>query len=262
MSEEKSYTKKDLAEQIIKLGIKKSDTVIIHTSMKAIGNVEGGADTVLDVFIEYLKDDGLFLVPGHTYKEVRKTLLYDVKNTVPCVGIIATLACKRKDGIRSLHPTHSMIAFGKKAQKYVLGEEKCQSPTSPGGCWSRLSAIDAKIFLIGVGQNKNTFIHSVDEKYNLHRLSENILPIKTITKNKKIIDTPCRVFNHTAEDLSVSNNFEKFTTVFENQGAIKYGRFGDAEVQVCSARKIEDILTILIKSSSKDLFIDNDPIDL
>ena len=30
------------------MGIKPSDTVIIHSSMKSIGDVEGGADTVID----------------------------------------------------------------------------------------------------------------------------------------------------------------------------------------------------------------------
>ena len=49
------YTKNDLIGQIEALGIRSNDTVCIHSSMKAIGEVEGGADTVLDAFIHYLK---------------------------------------------------------------------------------------------------------------------------------------------------------------------------------------------------------------
>lgn len=64
------YTKQDLKDSIIKIGIRPTDTLFIHSSMKAIGQVEGGADTVLDAFIEYLKDDGLLIFPTHTWKQI------------------------------------------------------------------------------------------------------------------------------------------------------------------------------------------------
>ena len=59
------YTKADLQSDLRKMGVRPDDTVLIHTSMKAIGMVEGGADAVIDAFCEYLTD-GLFLVPTHT----------------------------------------------------------------------------------------------------------------------------------------------------------------------------------------------------
>ena len=251
------YNKEYLINQIKEMGIEPTDTVVIHSSMKAIGDVEGGADTILDVFIEYLKD-GLFLVPAHTYKESRKTLIYDVEKSIPCVGIIPTLAIKRKDGKRSLHPTHSMVAFGKNAEEYIKGEETKQSPTPSGGAWGRLADVDAKILLIGVGQDKNTYIHSVDEENNKQRLSEEVLPIKTVLKDGQVIDTPCRKFNHTKEDTSVSHNFGKFEKIFYEKGAIEYGEFGDAKVQVCSAKKIREVLEELIRANKdKDMFIDD-----
>ena len=42
------YNYEELIEQIKNMGIKPSDTVIIHSSMKSIGDVEVGADTVID----------------------------------------------------------------------------------------------------------------------------------------------------------------------------------------------------------------------
>ena len=63
------YTKEALKAQLKQMGIKPTDTVVIHTSMKAIGDVEGGPDGVLDAFCEYLSD-GLFLVPTHTWDDI------------------------------------------------------------------------------------------------------------------------------------------------------------------------------------------------
>ena len=58
-----NYTKKQLTDMIRRMGIQPDDSVMIHASMKSIGNVEGGADTVLDAWMEYLSE-GLFMMPA------------------------------------------------------------------------------------------------------------------------------------------------------------------------------------------------------
>lgn len=103
--------------------------------------LRGGADTVIDAFKDYLAEEGLLLIPALTYKETRKTLLFDIENTVPCIGNIPTFATKRKDGIRSINPTHSIMAFSKKAAEYVVGEENLASQTAKGGCFDRIHHI-------------------------------------------------------------------------------------------------------------------------
>ena len=161
------FTKEYLKSQIKAMGIKSDDTVLIHTSYKAIGEVEGGIDGLIDTFKEYLRE-GLFIVPTHTWAVVtRENPIYDVKTTIPCIGAVATVAAFRKDGIRSLHPTHSVWATGKNAKEFIMGEENAQTPAPVGGVWSRLSDMGAKILLIGVGNNRNTFIHAVDEMAKL-----------------------------------------------------------------------------------------------
>lgn len=252
------YSYDDLIEQIKKVGIKPSDTVIIHSSMKSIGDVDGGADTVIDAFKDYLAEEGLFLIPTLTYKKTRKTLLFDVENTVPCIGIIPTLAIKRKDGIRSINPTHSIMAFGKKAKEYVEGEEGLKSPTAKGGCFDRLADVNAKILLIGVGQEKNTFIHAIDEKNNLHRVSEKEYLIKSKLIDGSIIDTPHHPLKHTKEDVSVSHHFPKFEKILYQKGAIEYNTFCDAKIQICDAKKMQEVIEELIRLNvGYDLFIDD-----
>ena len=59
------FTIEELKEQIRAMGIEQDDTVLIHTSMRAVGPVENGAHGVIDAFCQVLSD-GLFLVPTHT----------------------------------------------------------------------------------------------------------------------------------------------------------------------------------------------------
>ena len=149
------------------IGIQPDDTVLIHTSMRSLGAVEGGCDGLIDGFISYLTD-GLFLVPTHTWANVGvRNPVFDVRTTVPCIGALPTVAAFRKDGVRSLHPTHSLTAFGRRAAEFVRGEENATSPCPAGGVWQRLYDEDAKILLIGVGLDKNTYIHAVDEMLDL-----------------------------------------------------------------------------------------------
>ena len=161
------YTKEELKRQMAEMGLKSTDTVLIHISLKAVGETENGADGIIDAFCEYLSD-GLFLVPTHTWDNVNaKNPVYDVRTAVPCIGTLPKIAAKRPDGVRSLHPTHSIWACGKGAAEYVKCEACAPTPATPGGAWHRLAEVGAKILLIGVGNEKNTFIHSIEEEFGI-----------------------------------------------------------------------------------------------
>ena len=74
--------KQDINAQMSQMGLKPTDTVVIHTSMRAIGEVEGGPDGLIDAFCEYLCD-GLFIVPTHSWDDVvPENPYYDVCNNI------------------------------------------------------------------------------------------------------------------------------------------------------------------------------------
>ena len=57
-----SYTKLDLLQGLADMGLTGQETILIHSSMKSIGPVDGGADTVLDALMEFFRP-GLLLLP-------------------------------------------------------------------------------------------------------------------------------------------------------------------------------------------------------
>lgn len=64
------YTRKDLQNQLKGMSLRPTDSILIHSSMKAMGNIEGGADTVLDALMEYFHR-GFFCFPrihGHRWE--------------------------------------------------------------------------------------------------------------------------------------------------------------------------------------------------
>lgn len=60
-----AYTKADLKHDLVAMGLTGNETILIHSSMKSIGPVEGGADTVLDALMEFFAE-GLLLLPTHS----------------------------------------------------------------------------------------------------------------------------------------------------------------------------------------------------
>ncbi len=101
------YTKEELKQQLRNVGLTGKETILIHSSMKAIGEVEGGADIVLDAWMEYFAE-GLLLLPTHTWANVNaQHPVYDYRNTPSCVGLLTNLFRQREGVVRSLHPTHS-----------------------------------------------------------------------------------------------------------------------------------------------------------
>ena len=158
-----NYTRLELQNQLKEMDLYPTDTVLVHSSMKSMGEVEGGADTVLDALMEYFSV-GLLLLPTHTWAQMGEEYReFDPVQEDACVGILPNLFRKRPGVCRSLHPTHSMAAYGAGAAEYIAGEEACNTPCTPGGCYDRLKDINGRILLVGVTHARNTYIHSVEE---------------------------------------------------------------------------------------------------
>ncbi|MBQ2284063.1 MAG: AAC(3) family N-acetyltransferase [Clostridia bacterium] len=246
------FTKEQLKRQITNMGIKSCDTVLIHTSYKSVGEVEGGIDGFIDAFKEYLCD-GLFIIPTHTWDNVTKeSPVFDVKTTIPCIGAVPAVAAFRKDGIRSLHPTHSVWAVGSGAEEFVKGEEFAETPAPVGGCWSRLADLGAKILLIGVGNNRNTFIHAVDEMANLDdRLAPKPWDITVVDYKGNKVTHPYR--NH---HNAGSENFGNFEKMFIAMGVQTRGKLGNADVKICDAKKCTDVLLKLYSRVRENLCLE------
>lgn len=255
-------TKNDIISFLKSCGIKHNDAVTIHCSLRSIGKIENGADGLIDAFCEYLSD-GLFIVPTHTWAGVSKeNPFYDVKTSVPCIGVLAKIAAFRPDAVRSLHPTHSVAVFGKGASDFVKGEEKCASPAPPGCALSRLYEKNGKILLIGVGHERNTYLHAVDERLNItNRLNPDTFIIKIKNENGDTVESP-PFHTHFTKGINTccSDFYPNYKEAFDHFGAVTYSKLGNAAVYCCDAKKMTDIVKLLWENSDHDLCVSDEKI--
>lgn len=232
------YTKRDLKDHLRDMGLKPTDAVMVHSSMKAIGQVQGGADTVLDALMEYF-EPGLLMLPAHTWAQMNDSYnVFDPETEPACVGLLPNMFMKRPGVVRSLHPTHSIAAYGPGAEAYVAGEIDCTTPCTPGGCWERLRSAGAKILLIGVTHTRNTYIHAVEESLNVpERIAEKPVDFMVVMPDgtRKAVQ---QYRHYNAKEPHVSDHYDKLKQAFFETGAAVQARFGDAQSILCSCEGV------------------------
>lgn len=259
------YTKEQLKTDLKQMGLAPTDSIMIHSSCKSIGEVEGRADGILDALMEFFSE-GLLMLPTHTWAQMGTDhSVFDPETEPACVGILPNLFRKRPGVIRSLHPTHSIAAYGRGtvhgicAADFVKGEENCTTPCMPGGCWDRLRTVHAKIILIGVTHARNTFIHAVEEILDVpERLTEQ--PVEFQIKMPDGSLKPIRMHRHyNRHTAHISEAFDKLMDAYFETGAAVRTTFGDANCILCDANRIFEV-TKEVLSHEINCFIDREEI--
>src|SRR5690625_358277 len=251
------YSEEDLLTQLKDMNIDQSRTIIVHSSMKSIGDVEGGADTVLDAFSNFMKN-GLLVFPTHTWADVNKNQpKFYVETSPSYIGILTEKFRKRPNVIRSLHPTHSVAALGKDAKSFTAGDERFDTPCARGSAWGKLLDRQGQIMLVGVDLRRCTFIHGIEEWMDVPgRMTDHHEQLYTVLPDGTKISVPQR--RHTG--LAWSEHYWKVEEVLAKRGAITYGKFGDADVLVCDTVKMHRDISKML-AIDLDLFGDNEPLD-
>lgn len=257
-------TKEKLYSSLEKLGILPSDTVIMHTSLKKIGKIEGGAEALLDWLVEYFtRGGGLFCVPTHTWHLLlQNTPTLDLTKNESVCGVFTQIAAAHKNAVRSLHPTHSMVVFGRDACQFIEREKNSVTMVSPSGCYGAFYEACGKILLVGVGQDKNTYLHSVEERLGVPNRNDTKLTKTTIKHPDGRIEER-EIYQLLAEGIEdVSYNYPNYEPAFRYHGCIKDGFIGEAKTEACDAARIYEVMKMIFeRSSGRELLAKSLPID-
>lgn len=159
------HTIQQMKEDLRTLGLRAGDTVMMHASFKALGGIERDADGVFEALFDVLGEDGTLILPAFSYMSVTPDApTFDRAHTPSCVGYLPEYFRTRVSGVvRSLHPTHSCCAKGKRADELVRDHERDLTPVGPHSPIAKLPRMDGKILILGSHPNSNTALHGVEE---------------------------------------------------------------------------------------------------
>ena len=141
-----------------RLGVPRGGLVMVHSSLRSLGHVVGGADTVMAALLEALGPEGTLVVPTFTYPLAREPgFVFDPLRTPSLMGAISDAARRHPKARRSIHLWHSVAAIGPLAEAIVTsGGESAWDADSP---MRQIRDRDGRYLLLGVPYQNLTAVH-------------------------------------------------------------------------------------------------------
>ena len=153
-----------LVNDLLTLGVRTGGVLLVHSSLRALGVLPGGAESVIRSLLAALGPDGTLLMPALSYASVRSSRpVFDARQTPSCVGALSEVFRTRPGTLRSIHPTHSVCATGRLAGDLLGDHERDTTPCGPNSPFAGLPAVHGQILFLGCGLRPNTSMHAVEE---------------------------------------------------------------------------------------------------
>ena len=160
----KTYSESDLLSGLKGLGIRRGDTVLVHSSLFSFGAMQKGPETFFTALEKAVGGNGTVVFPSFAYNTTRDypDAPYDAASTPARIGDLPELFWKRPGVLRSCHPSHGLAAKGAHAA-WIIADNLPYSPYDIRGAFGKLYELDAKILMAGCGLAANSTMHVIED---------------------------------------------------------------------------------------------------
>jgi aminoglycoside N3'-acetyltransferase len=164
----RAYLPADLERSLRRMSIQAGDTLLVHSAFGTMLGFQGSPSALLNVFRKVLGPTGNLMMVSLPYLTstsdyLRTGPVFDVRSTPSKMGLVSETLRRQPAVYRSLHPTHSVLASGPRAEWIVAGHERCVHACGAGSPYERLLALDGKVLFFGVSEFHFTFHHYLED---------------------------------------------------------------------------------------------------
>ena len=241
---------KELTSGFKKVGLVDGDVLLVHSSFKSFGGVEGGPKTVIRALGKAIGKEGTLIVPTYTFEfcdQFNKTGqgLFDLKKSPSEMGIITEMVRKMPKSIRSVNPIYSMAAIGKRAAEITSADED-KNVFGEKSIFSKLFQLNAKIMIIGLNYNKAmTFFHYIEHVVGCdYRYPKQFCGL---IKNGKY--TYKDGYTMDVRHKNIVTDVDAMGEVLEKNGIVQKTKIGQSEIKLLSAK---DVFRVTAKEMKKN----------
>jgi len=195
--ESKHYECADLVKYFHASGLRRGDAILIHSSLRSLGYIKGGAKTVIEALMQTVGEEGTLLFPTFTIDaSMQNTLsndqyIFDPETSPSTVGSITNAFLKFEGVSRSIHPTHSVAAWGKNATYITSEHYQLESNFGVGTPFGKFLELNGYVMGLGVNYGPITFYHTYED-HNLEKFPEVYYPTKyksRVKDNGTVVET-------------------------------------------------------------------------
>jgi aminoglycoside 3-N-acetyltransferase len=233
----------NVAADLEQLGLAAGARVVVHSSLRQIG---AGAAEAVAALVDVVGPRGLLVVPTFTYTTDR----FDPATTPGRSGALAEELRRRPGAVRSLHPTHSVAAFGDGAAELCEGHET-HAATDVDTPLDRLAAGGGYVLLLGVGHVADTTAHVGEFHAEAPYLE---IPFSPDWPREHEIVVGREVMRVAYDRFpGCSRAFGALERGLRASGAIRDGRVGRAQAQLVDGSAVVDETVALLRGDASAL---------
>src|SRR5581483_373528 len=260
------WTESQLVEDLRDLGLTEGASVLVHSSLRAIGKMEQGAETLVRAFRRVLGPSGTLMVPTFTFdhsdpagwrhpptspaelERLRaEAPVFDPETSpteVRWMGVFPEVVRKQPDAKRSHHPVVSFAAVGANAE-FLTQNAPFHYPLGSESPIARLHQLGGKILLLGVGHKSNSALH----------LAEVWANVPYIHRSVKLKTGP-RAWTVMHGSPECSEGFGKIEPLLRQSRILKSGYIGNAPSQLMRVRQLISMAIALLQGDGAALLCD------
>jgi len=228
-------TFEQLADGFRNLGVEAGDTLLVHSSYKSLGEVEGGPQTVIHALETTLGAAGTLIMPTFNF-DFNKGVPWDVRKTRSKMGALTEVVRVDPRAKRVFHPFYSFAVLGKHAE--MLGNLRYKSAYERNSVFGKLRDLDGKIMVIGLSYNDSmTFFHHIEQMEGVdYRFLKQFTGEVTDENGNTYTDT----FEMLVRDIDkgVMTMVNPMGALMEQAGIVKIRKIGEADVKLMKANEV------------------------
>jgi aminoglycoside 3-N-acetyltransferase len=265
------YSMDELANGFRTLGIRAGDTVMLHASVRAVGEVAGGPDQIHLALKSVLTPEGTLMMYASCpryYDEVGRGHLTieqerDILEKLPLFDPLTARSDRDNGTLVEFLRTYpdsgvnrhvARFVFWGKQSEHLMSSQPWNYAFGPDSPLERFLMLDGKIVLLGSDHDAVTFLHYVEHIADF--------PGKRIARYQvPVMENGCRVWRAMEEfdtsgdgvhanwpDRFFAKIIDSLLTKTRNNGA----RVGNAMTYILSARELLDFALPLMKAVAED----------
>ncbi|UCE66020.1 MAG: AAC(3) family N-acetyltransferase [Candidatus Zixiibacteriota bacterium] len=237
-----SYDKNQFKDALLKLSVRKGDTIFLHSSFSFFNGFRGNPQDIINCLIEIIGEEGNLLMVSMSYTSsaydyLKRNPIFDVRRTPSKMGIISEIFRRKKGVLRSASATHPVLVFGKDAEWFVKDHERCLIPCGKDTPFEKFRIKNGKILHFNVPfHNGFTFIHYLEDlikdELSFPLYDKEPIPVRILDHTGKEIEIKICVFS---ERTVRTRRVKVLGDYFNKHKILKYRRIGKTKLMLVSA---------------------------
>lgn len=237
------YSKKDIIQALLKVGVCKDDNIFVHSNLGFFGKLKDGiskedyCNAFKEAILEVIGINGTLVVPAFSYSFCNNEV-YDKNKIVGVRGMFSEFIREDHQSLRSDDANFSVVAIGKNAEYFT--KDVPSHSFGKNSFWERFLNCNGKICNFNFDSG-STFIHYVEKLLNVRYRFDKGFRGKSMINDKE----EDRMYYHFVYDLSKPTDvpdFTKFDKKAKELGLTKTVNLGKGQIVCISAHDTLELI--------------------